>query len=203
MPPSRAAPRGQNRPPSLRWGSRRLPIAGLTRTSSERSATYAALPASNGWHGARAGARIGRSDRAAWLALTIQIVAKRKLAPAPSECWIVAFAIAGARGRAGAKANVREMRRYHTLHGYPPRPRDAPAARRKQELPLHDLISSAPWVSTARDSATTGTPRFMDAAKQSTTPLSERRITTEVGQLGRCCPRGRPTREQRLAVRRA
>ena len=36
----------------------------------------------------------GECDRAAGMAVTIQIVAKRKLAPAAAKCWIVAKAMA-------------------------------------------------------------------------------------------------------------
>jgi hypothetical protein len=66
--------RSQHARPTGPAGSRRSPIAGFTRTPAER-ARY--LCSCVGRHGARGDARIGRSDRAAGQALTIQIVANQ------------------------------------------------------------------------------------------------------------------------------
>jgi hypothetical protein len=66
-----------------------------TRPPRPPSPPATALPADASVGGASGGIRVNRrSDRQSRSALAFPSVAKRKLAPAPTECWIVAIAIA-------------------------------------------------------------------------------------------------------------
>jgi hypothetical protein len=73
----------EKRAPSPRRSPRRSDKA---RVHDDRNPLEGERPAEGGVN--------RRSDRQRRLALALPSVAKRKLAPAPSECWIVAIAIA-------------------------------------------------------------------------------------------------------------